>query len=82
MLTDEVIRTKVWACHCGGNISLRASIKRAVKDSTVSQRFLTDPAYLFSTPLLLVSLVEHSKAKAAVAGNNCGEETRFSTGLN
>ena len=64
------------------NISLRASIKRAVKGSTVSQRFLTDSASLVSTPLLLVSLAEHLKAKAAVVGNNCGEkETRVSTGL-
>ena len=40
----------------------KPQFKRAVKDSTVRQRVLTDSASLFSTPLLLVSLAEHVKA--------------------
>jgi hypothetical protein len=61
---------EIWARHCGLIISHTSQFKRAV-DSTVRQRFLTDSASLFLTPLLLVSSAEHLKAKASVVGNNC-----------
>ena len=82
--TSELIpmeRLASWsvpASYHNKNISFRAPSKRAVKDSTVSQRFLTNSA---SLTLLLVSLAEYLKAKAAVAGNNYGEkETSQVTG--
>ena len=65
LLTNEVIRTRNMGLSLWMEYSLRASIKRAVKDSSASQRFLTDSASLFSTALLLVSLAEHFKGKSS-----------------